>query len=89
MNDTKTRAFEADLKAIDRRFNTRLFLLLGIGMPLGLLYDRSSFKTGLLDLSFAGIFALALVGLIIGLAHAKNRTCEKYDLVCPHCGKSP
>ncbi|MBN1908233.1 MAG: hypothetical protein JW818_00710 [Pirellulales bacterium] len=88
-DDTTIGAFEAELRSVDRRFNTMLFVFLGIAVPLSLLYERSSLKAGILDLFLIVLFGSVLFGLVIALAKAKARTYRKYSLLCPHCGKTP
>lgn len=91
-NDSNTphvAAFEADLKSVDRRINTLLFLSLGLFLFLSYLYDRSSFKTHQVDLFLIFVLGSLLLGLIIATVKAKSRVCEKYGLICPHCGKTP
>ncbi|MBN1911156.1 MAG: hypothetical protein JW818_15525 [Pirellulales bacterium] len=88
-DDTTMRAFEADMRSVDRRINTILFVFLGIALPLAFLYEQSSLKTGILDL-FLGVLTVSVVfGLVIATAKAKGRIYKKYSLLCPHCGKTP
>ena len=87
--DSKVKAFEMDLKGVDRRFNIRLFVLLAIMLSVAFLYERSSLKRGAGDIAFILILGGGILSLIIGIAKAKYRVCEKHGLVCPHCGSVP
>jgi hypothetical protein len=86
---SEIKAFESDLKAVDRKYNLRLFVLLGIMLPLSFLYERSSFKTGVLDATLIVILGGAILSLVIGIAKAKNGVAVRHGLVCPHCHSVP
>ena len=83
------KAFESDLKAVDRKYNHRLFVLLGIMLPLSFLYERSSLKTGVFDATLIIILAGGILSLVIGIAKAKNGVAQRHGLVCPYCHSVP
>jgi hypothetical protein len=63
-NESQVKAFEAEVKGVDRSFNTRLFVLLAIMLPVALLYERSSLKRGAIDIAFILIFGGAIRTLV-------------------------
>ena len=87
--NSRIEAFEAELKAIDRTFNIRLFVFLAVMLPAVFLCERSSFKSEALDIAFILILVGTISSLVIGIAKAKRRTCDKYGLICPRCRVAP
>ena len=85
MSSSQIAAFEADIKAVDQRFNFRLFIGIGVMLPLSFLYDRSALKTGLLDVILIVFVLGSLLHLILGIVKGKNAVCREYGLACPHC----
>lgn len=80
---------ESEFKRLNKKINIKLFVLIGIVWSFSPFYEKSQLKTNSIDVTLILCLGLGILYLIVATVKGKNRICEKYNLVCSHCGQTP
>jgi len=82
-------ALHNDMTRVEKHVDNQLMVVLVLLVPSAYLYERSSFRSGWLDIVCVVIVFGTIVIALLRNIRKKRSIAEKYGLVCQVCGHAP